>query len=27
VTDRGTGGVACLEPDERLSALMSEAAL
>jgi hypothetical protein len=27
VTDRGTGGVACLEPDERLSALMREAAL
>jgi hypothetical protein len=27
VTDRGTGGVACLEPDERLSALMTEAAL
>lgn len=27
VTDRGTGGVACLEPDERLAALMREAAL
>jgi hypothetical protein len=27
VTDRGTGGVACLEPDERLAALMAEASL
>jgi hypothetical protein len=27
VTDRGTGGVACLQPDERLAALMAEAAL
>jgi hypothetical protein len=27
VTDRISGGVACLEPDEELSALMSEAAL
>ena len=27
VTDRVSGGVACLEPDDRLAALMAEAAL